>query len=529
MTSFGGKIRIGAIALLSAAAFAILAVAALSVSHAQLATTPWPMFHHDLAHTGLSQYDTSANPGFQKWKFATRGYVTSSPAIGSDGTIYVGSGDGNLYAINTDGSEKWAFDTGYALVGSPAIGSDGTIYVSSGNSSFYAVNSDGTLKWEIVGDFQSDSSPAIGTDGTIYIGCDLVKLCAVNSNGTQKWAFATAFFGQVYSSPAIGSDGTIYVGSGSNEFTTSGNLYAVNPDGSQKWAFDTGYIGLPSPAIGADGTIYVGSGDMLYALIDGGQGIVMEKWAFTTTDGQVASTPAIGSDGTIYIGSGYNFYAINPDGTQKRAFATGAFLFAESSPAIGSDGTIFVASYDGTLYAFTDGGQGTVTEKWAFAAGGAVESSPAIGSDGTIYIPSFYYNLYAVGIPSPTPTPTATATATPTATPTPVPVTLKVTPKALKFPNTKVGTSSKPKTVKVSNPKRNKKHPGLPVLVEMVSDNPGLFTETNDCPPTLAADAVCSIAVTFTPNAAATWSGILVITDNAHGTPQTVQLSGKGK
>src|SRR5208282_6840311 len=156
------RIRIGPIAVLTAAAFAIIAVAVLTKSHAQLATAPWPMFHHDLAHTGLSPYDTSANPGVQKWKFATSGDVDSSPAIGADGTIYVGSGDGNLYAVNTNGTQKWKFDTGYALVGSPAIGADGTIYVGSGNSSLYAVNPDSTLKWKFVGDFQSYSSPAIG-------------------------------------------------------------------------------------------------------------------------------------------------------------------------------------------------------------------------------------------------------------------------------------------------------------------------------------------------------------------------------
>ena len=35
--------------------------------------------------------------------------VYSSPAIGADGTIYVGSGGGKLYAINPDGTLKWAF------------------------------------------------------------------------------------------------------------------------------------------------------------------------------------------------------------------------------------------------------------------------------------------------------------------------------------------------------------------------------------------------------------------------------------
>ncbi|MGA8795430.1 MAG: choice-of-anchor D domain-containing protein [Candidatus Binatus sp.] len=108
-------------------------------------------------------------------------------------------------------------------------------------------------------------------------------------------------------------------------------------------------------------------------------------------------------------------------------------------------------------------------------------------------------------------------------------VKLEIQPKALNFPATAVGTSSKPKTVKVSNPKGSKKHPGLPVLIEMVSGDPTVFTEVNDCPPTLVAGAVCSIEVTFTPNAAAEEFGTLVITDNANSNPQTVQLKGRGK
>jgi len=109
-----------------------------------------------------------------------------------------------------------------------------------------------------------------------------------------------------------------------------------------------------------------------------------------------------------------------------------------------------------------------------------------------------------------------------------VAVKLEIAPKALKFPKTKLGESSKPKTVKASNPKGNKKHPGLPVLIEMISGDP-VFTETNDCPPTLVTGAVCSIAVTFTPNAATEQFGTLVIIDNAKGSPQTVPLSGRGK
>ncbi|MDN5325305.1 MAG: hypothetical protein PWP02_1024, partial [Thermosipho sp. (in: thermotogales)] len=61
----------------------------------------------------------------------------SSPAIGADGTIYVGSDDDYLYAINPDGSLKWKI---YGINNSPAIDSDGTIYVG-GTFDLYAVTS----------------------------------------------------------------------------------------------------------------------------------------------------------------------------------------------------------------------------------------------------------------------------------------------------------------------------------------------------------------------------------------------------
>lgn len=57
------------------------------------------MFLGGPKHTGRSPYDTSHVDGTEKWSFQTGGIVFSSPAVGPDGTIYVGSDDDNLYAI----------------------------------------------------------------------------------------------------------------------------------------------------------------------------------------------------------------------------------------------------------------------------------------------------------------------------------------------------------------------------------------------------------------------------------------------
>src|SRR5574340_858584 len=88
----------------------LLSVSLSTILYAQLADTPWPMFRHDLQHTGRSPYVSIQKP-ILKWAFQTQGAITSSPAIGKDGTIYFGSKDKKLYALTRDGKLKWAFET----------------------------------------------------------------------------------------------------------------------------------------------------------------------------------------------------------------------------------------------------------------------------------------------------------------------------------------------------------------------------------------------------------------------------------
>jgi outer membrane protein assembly factor BamB len=69
--------------------------------------------------------------------------VESSPAIGSDGTVYVGSSDKKLYALSgKSGVKLWEFKTELPLSSSAAIGSDGTVYVGSIDKKVYAIKTD---------------------------------------------------------------------------------------------------------------------------------------------------------------------------------------------------------------------------------------------------------------------------------------------------------------------------------------------------------------------------------------------------
>ncbi len=81
--------------------------------------------------------------GVQLWAYpgATDpaiGTISSSAAIGRDGTVYVGSYDGNVYAVR-NGTRVWTFTVGDILESSPSIGADGTVFIGSYSGSVSAI------------------------------------------------------------------------------------------------------------------------------------------------------------------------------------------------------------------------------------------------------------------------------------------------------------------------------------------------------------------------------------------------------
>lgn len=357
------------------------------LSSAQAARrSPWPMFQHDRALTGRSEFDTSNNPGQLKWAFKTGAGISSSPAIGADGTIYFGSEDHNFYAVTPDGRLKWKFRTEDAIATSPAIGRDGTIYfrgkLDQVHDHLVALKPDGRVKWKFACGNSWNGSPVIGSDGTIYLGSVAGNVYAVGTDGQMKWATDTK---TTDTTPAIGRDGTIYVDAHDRHC-----LKAITPQGEIKWEAG-GASYMNSPAVGSDGTIYINGLQAFHP--DGSL-----KWSFDAHSefSEFAdSSPTIGADGTIYVGyrnfrGPAHLYAVRPDGQLRWRFEMGNFV---SSPVVGADGTIYAGSSDNHLYALNPDG----TQKWQFTTGGQVRSSPAIGRDGTVYVTCEDGSLYAVG------------------------------------------------------------------------------------------------------------------------------------
>ena len=97
--------------------------------------------------------NTSAGEGDLLWTYGTSGAVRSSPAIGSDGTIFIGSDDDTIYALepgeSPDTRVNWTYTTGGDVVSAPTVGGDGMVYVGSSDGNLYALDSSsGTKKWQ---------------------------------------------------------------------------------------------------------------------------------------------------------------------------------------------------------------------------------------------------------------------------------------------------------------------------------------------------------------------------------------------
>lgn len=320
------------------------------------------------------------------------GAIRSSPAIGADGSIYIGSADAKLHSLRPGSTQQWAFATGDEIFATPAIGADGTIYVGSIDAKFYAVTPGGAKRWDFAAGGPIYSSAAITAGGRIYFGSDDGKLYALNPDGTKQWEFATG--ARIPSSPAIGADGTVYFGS------YNGKVYAVRPDGTKKWEFATLGSIFASPAIGPDEVVYIGSLDNnLYALSSQGSNL----WSFAT-QAPVYGSPTIGADGVIYFGSDdTKVYALKPDGTKKWEFSTGGWVY--SAAALATDGTLLIGSLDGKLYALNsaDG-----SSRWQLATANQVFSSPVINLNGSVYFGSrdgYLYELRGTSQPAASPWP----------------------------------------------------------------------------------------------------------------------------
>ena len=410
------------------------------------------MFRGGPDHSGVYTSARTPTLGSVAWKYKTGAKILSSPLVFGE-TVFVGSGDRNLYAIErASGTLRWKFETGGAINSSPAY-LDGTVFVVSLDGRLYAVDAaTGREKWKFATkgerrftapgihgamprtELMADpfdvflSSPAIA-NGLVYFGSGDNNVYAVDAaTGAERWKFTTG--NVVHASPAV-SNGVVYVGSWDR------NLYALDAgSGKEIWRFQTGndttiynQVGIASSAAVAGGIVFFGCRDGHFYAVDATSG--KEKWSHDNKMGWVIASPAV-KNGAVYFPTS--------DGTRFKALdaATGALKYSIenkavsfSSPAIVND-VVYFGSSEGRLSALdlrtgamkaqfeTDGFKANspqyIDDKGRIKSGslypertldgliiglnrmftlGSILSSPVV-ADGVLYVGSTDGNLYAL-------------------------------------------------------------------------------------------------------------------------------------
>ncbi|HEY3676953.1 MAG TPA: PQQ-binding-like beta-propeller repeat protein [Candidatus Tumulicola sp.] len=357
-------------------------------------------------------YAIRADDGKLLWSFTTKGAVTSSPAVWNS-KVVVGSIDGSLYALDSrTGKLVWQFktdgETRYGVGGihglmpsnevmpepfdmfisSPAIAGS-TVYFGSGDRNVYAVDAQtGALRWKFATGNVVHAAPAV-SNGVVYVGSFDRYLYALDAaNGALKWKFETGddplqhnMVGNV--SSATIADGLVFFGS------RDGYFYALDADtGSLRWRHDDhGSWIISSPAFYDGNIYYVTSDEHVFLALDALTG----KERFHVADATFSySSPSIAS-GHVYYGA-FDGRLYDVDIAAKTV--VGVFDTDGSKknrPAhVKADGTIDLRSFD------SDGTyEGLIAAVDRIASMGSIVGAPAI-ANGVVYFSSTDGTVYAV-------------------------------------------------------------------------------------------------------------------------------------
>ena len=181
-----------------------------------------------------------------RWSFQAKDSIESSAAI-VDGTVYVGSMDSGLYAIDlASGKLRWRYATPDPIGESSPCVHRGAVYIGDLGGVLHAVEaSSGKSRWTFKTEGAEIKSSPVGDGDRIYFGSyDQNLYCLSASTGTLLWKVATE--GPVHCTPAL-DQGRVFI-SGCDE-----NFRALDAaSGKQLFALPLGAYTGASAAIRGD-------------------------------------------------------------------------------------------------------------------------------------------------------------------------------------------------------------------------------------------------------------------------------------
>ena len=328
--------------------------------------------------TGPQTGPKAASGGIKPlWTFKCEDEIRGTPLV-SQGILYVGSYDNNLYALNAaDGKFQWKYPTDGGIVTRPVL-FDGNLYFGSEDKRLHVISArTGKVVWTYYTDGPIRSSPALA-EGHVFLGSDDNHLHAVNLNtGRVAWKFEMA--DAVRSTPFVLRD-LVFAG------CESGDYYAVDFRGDLKWRFHA-KRSITASTVGTEQAVYFSSMDSTLYALDPRNGWVL--WRFRLGKPSI-STPCLVED-LIFVGSSDGIiYAVDSK-SAKEVWRFRTEHQVNSSPIVYKD-SLYCGSVDGNLYCLE---YRTGRVRWKFSTGGAITGTP-VAFDDIVYIGSTDHQVYAL-------------------------------------------------------------------------------------------------------------------------------------
>ena len=311
------------------------------------------------------------------WTFESADEIRGT-ALYNRGSLYFGSYDHHLYAINAEtGKLLWKYQTDGGIVSRPAVSED-SVFIGSEDDRLHVLSArSGSLLWTYYTKGPIRSSPFVA-HGHVFIGSDDMSLHAVNINGGRGiWQIDT--IGEIRSTPFVTQE-EIYAGNESGEF------YCMDFRGGIKWRYKAKRA-ITSSSVVADGMVFFCSLDSYIYALDAKSGYLI--WRFKMDKGSISS-PSV-AENLLYTGAiDGNIYCVNTNNA-KEVWRFQTENQVTGSPIIWED-ELYCGSVDGNLYCL-DRQTGQLV--WKFNTGQPITGTPAAGGD-RIYIGSTDKQIYAL-------------------------------------------------------------------------------------------------------------------------------------
>lgn len=364
--------------------FSFIVVSAVVASSA---FADWSSFRGDAALTGVATGELSAalEP---LWTFEAGDGIESTAAV-ADGKVYLGSLDGNLYALELEtGKLLFKVETGQEIKSSPTVFA-GAVYFGDEGGTFHAVDAkSGTPRWTFKTDAGITSSATVlktkeGALRVLFGSYDGFLYC-LDGKGQLVWKLETENY--VHATPAV-ADGKVLIAG------CDGLLRAIGlADGKQLGQVSLGGYAAASPALVGE-RAYVGTFENQVQAVDIKSYKLLWTYEHSERKFPYYASAAANRDTVVVAGRDKLVRALDAaNGRERWTLETPARV--DASPVLVGD-RVLAASMSGDLY-LVELASGKIA--WQYPTGSSFTASPAV-ADGKVVIGTADGLLYAFGAP----------------------------------------------------------------------------------------------------------------------------------